>query len=534
MLTIIGRAATVFLLVLFLLPAGGAFAQAASDKADAVEALMDLLIVKKVITRQEADALRKEMTGTLGNESGMISGSASEEKRIEKEIKRVEEKLDRTTDQFFQTGRVAAQKHDELEKKVFEDLSEKMKAVSWAKRIQIGGDLRLRYDGHLYDEGNADLLDPADPDTLLNTKTDRHRFRYRLRLDAKANLIDDKETKAGKLEAGVRLSTGSDKDPISTNDTLGDYQNKDGILVDRAYLKWTYALQAPVRGLLPGFSLQGGRIPNPWVSSDLVWDSDLNFEGVALKLASDTRESGIWSSFLTLGAFSIQEENFSNRDKWLYAAQTGIDVTPSKSLKGSLAVAYYDYRNMEGIVNDPLLPGETNFTAPLFQQKGNTLIDIDPSTGIKTALAADYNLLNVTARATLSTFSPVCISFLGDVVVNLGFDKDLVKKRTGVDTIPDDIFGYQTGMEIGYPTIREFGEWNVSLYYRYLESDAVLDAFTDSDFHDGGTNSEGWIFGFEYGLFKNVWTAFKWRTSDEIAGPPVAIDVIQVDLNARF
>jgi hypothetical protein len=78
------------------------------------------------------------------------------------------------------------------------------------------------------------------------------------------------------------------------------------------------------------------------------------------------------------------------------------------------------------------------------------------------------------------------------------------------------------------------GQWNVLAGYRYLESDAVLDAFTDSDFHLGGTNSKGYFIGGQYALFDGVLFGGRWMSANEIAGPPLAIDVLQVDLVAKF
>ena len=61
-----------------------------------------------------------------------------------------------------------------------------------------------------------------------------------------------------------------------------------------------------------------------------------------------------------------------------------------------------------------------------------------------------------------------------------------------------------------------------------------MDAFTDSDFHLGGTNVRGWVMGTDYALSKNSWLTLRWLTADEISGPPLAIDVLQVDITARF
>ena len=74
--------------------------------------------------------------------------------------------------------------------------------------------------------------------------------------------------------------------------------------------------------------------------------------------------------------------------------------------------------------------------------------------------------------------------------------------------------------------------WNVSVGYKYLEPDAVPDAFTDSDFHLGGTNARGFIVGGSLGLFDNTWLTARWLSANEVYGPPMAIDVVQLDLNA--
>jgi hypothetical protein len=133
--------------------------------------------------------------------------------------------------------------------------------------------------------------------------------------------------------------------------------------------------------------------------------------------------------------------------------------------------------------------------------------------------------------------------FLGDYVKNLGFNQDKVNALVGdIDPITPgfqappkgETKGYQIGMSVGYPKIENSGQWKVSFHYKYLEADAVVDAFTDSDFHLGGTNAKGWILGTEFGLMKNTWLTLRWLTSDEISGPPLAIDVLQVDINARF
>ena len=87
---------------------------------------------------------------------------------------------------------------------------------------------------------------------------------------------------------------------------------------------------------------------------------------------------------------------------------------------------------------------------------------------------------------------------------------------------------------LGRPALEKFGDWSVSLGYRYVESDAVVDAFTDSDFGGGGTNVKGFTLGGTMAITPDVRAAIRWMSSDEIAGPPLKSDILQLDLNARF
>ena len=69
-----------------------------------------------------------------------------------------------------------------------------------------------------------------------------------------------------------------------------------------------------------------------------------------------------------------------------------------------------------------------------------------------------------------------------------------------------------------------------------LEGPNVLsrDAFTESDFHLGGTDTQGYRISGLYGLTTNLWLRARWLSATEIDGPPLSIDSLQVDLNARF
>jgi len=397
------------------------------------------------------------------------------------------------------------------------------KKTAWTDRFKFSGDIRLRYQGDFMGESNALLADPADPTSVLNTYEDRHRLRLRVRLNISAQINQDADVK-------LRLATGNLDDPVSTNSTMGGYFDSEHFSLDRAYLDW----RLPIATEKLSLKFLGGRMANPWLSSDLLWDSDLNFEGLALQFNGNLSSVGFFS---TIGIFPLEEVEFSSQDKWLYAAQAGVQYRPVRNLSTKIALAYYHFTNVTGVSNSSYLTAENDFTKPGFQQKGNTLMDISPAgedtDTLNLALAAEFHQLDLMGIVDLSIWDPIHLSFMFDVVKNLGFDRNEVSARAG-ETVPEADFAYQVGMEVGYLKIQKFGDWSTALYYKYVEADAVLDAFCDSDFHLGGTNAKGWILSGQYGLAKNLWLVSKWVTTDEIKGVPFATDTVQLDLNGRF
>ena len=153
------------------------------------------------------------------------------------------------------------------------------------------------------------------------------------------------------VSTGFRLSTGNTTDPVSTNQTLGNDFNKYTLVLDRAYAKvqpWDW------------LSVSGGRIPNPFFSTDLVWSDNLNFDGLAATFTPWARSDRSGKPFFTLGAFPLKEVETSTvnlaKDKWLFAAQAGLDWKMDGDTRWRFGLAYYDYRNIAA-VTDPV-PGD--------------------------------------------------------------------------------------------------------------------------------------------------------------------------------
>jgi hypothetical protein len=396
----------------------------------------------------------------------------------------------------------------------------------WLGRIKWSGDVRARAQLDNFASGNdtfipnymainqaGDIGKTGTP--YLNTSVDRRRWLLRARLGMEAAVSDNVMVRA-------RLSSGTTSNPVSSNSTMGSYENRSAIVLDQAFIRYE-----PRKWL----QVQAGKMPNPWLSTDLVWDDDLNFDGLA---ATYTRNHGGLSGFVTAGAFPVQEVDYSANDKWLYAGQVGVDYQDAKAHRARLGLAYYGYTKMAGVTNQPSSHLQ-DFTAPVFFQKGNTYFNIsnDPLKPDMWALASDYKLIDITGIFDVANFGRTRVTLAGEYVKNIGFDKSKILQRSSL-VVGNRDQGYMGKLTVGMPEVKERNEWQVFGAYRYLEGDAVPDAFTDSDFHLGGTNAKGWLIGGNYGLAHNTWLTLRYMAADEIDGPPLGIDVLQLDLNTRF
>ena len=409
----------------------------------------------------------------------------------------------------------------------------------WLDRISFNGDIRLRYEDDSYSSNNAApaYFQAATQrySDIKNTSEELRRARLRARLGVDVKVNDW-------LTGGMRMTTGALNSPVSPNQTQQASDAKYTIGLDRAYLK-----AKPNSWLMA----EGGRFENPYFSTDLVWDPDLAFDGVAIT-ANPQIGNGL-SSFTTVGAFplGVLEKTDANnaKSKWMYALQTGIKWESYNKSSIKVGLAYYDFQNVAGVSNPNTL-NTYNATVPAFRQKGNNTFDIDFANGggsgcaagaaCKYGLASEFRDINLTGQIDLATFDPVHVTLTGDYVRNVGFNQSDIFKRTG-NVYKKENEGYQVKLDVGSPSFNapkanqiKSNDWQVSLAYKRLEADAVLDGFTDSDFHLGGTDAKGWILSGNYGIDKNTWLSARYFSSDSITGLPLGIDVLLLDLNARF
>lgn len=292
----------------------------------------------------------------------------------------------------------------------------------WYERMSVQGDFRYRHES-IFKESAKDR--------------NRHRIRARVGLKATINPLTD---------ATLRLASGRGE-PTSTNQDLGATSGQKPVWIDRAYLEF----RPCKRG-----TLLGGKFGAPFKASDLMFDPDLNLEGVAGKFGS--KDMNFYGS---LGGYWLSESNRSY-DQGLFSAQAGY-LKSGESATINLALGYFDYQNLK---HEPVL-GTVG---------GNTV-----SAGTNSPLYVyDYNVAMIRAEWERKVDTKA-LTIWGEFAHNLSE----IDRESGD---PERNNAYVIGINCNAPKAKL--PWDAGYNVRVLERDAAVAEFTDSDFIGGGTN--GW------------------------------------------
>jgi hypothetical protein len=449
----------------------------------------------------------------------------------------------------------------------------------WARRLRLSGDVRTRYERDLFGKGNANHGEFPDFNAInnnkpfdvnfvdfaneryLNVDQDRTRTRLRARLGVDADVGEG-------FSSGMRLATGDSASPVSTNQTLGTGFSKLAVWVDRAFIRY----DALGGGRLVG---EAGRFDDPFLHTDLIWDEDLNFDGLDVRgswpVGSKARPfwvAGVFPVFTTALAFPPEQSaKFASLDKWLYAIQLGSSFQVSDRFTAKFGVAYYGFDGIEGRRSSPCdtnlkdISCDTDHTRPPFAQRGNTYMALrTPSEAALAAeaaglasryqffgLASRFQEIVVTGRGDLAMGAALKWTFEAEYANNVAFSRSRMEPIALNNRGPvtcngsvclDQFVGgnqaFQLKVTVGSPTQTNRWDWYAGLSYRYIESDAVVDAFNDSDFGLGGTNIVGYSLAASLAVAKGVWAGARVYFADQLVGPRYEVDVVQVDLTARF
>lgn len=556
--------------------------QAGQPSANATVNLIRLLVDRGILTAEEAVGLirQAEQEARIAQAQTMAIQAAAEQiqQAAADEVAFSDDDI-RVTYVPEHVRREIAEdvRHEMLQQARAENWGGGTAVPGWVQRTRLSGDMRLRMEAIRFASDN--LSTGAFPDfnaintgapfdvagevfsPQLNTDQDRQRFRLRLRLALENQMTDS-------LSLGIRMATGGNNSPVTTNQTLGAPGNfsRYAIWLDRAWLRWEYQPAANWEVVT-----LAGRFANPFLSTDIAWDGDLGFDGMALRLRYTGGDG--WIPFLNAGAFPVfntalnypthQPAKNASDDRYVFGIQGGLEWAVQRNIDVTVALGYYDFNRIEGMLSEPFVPlaisdaGSTDSRRPAFAQKGNTymaLRDILPvpanDFGTRNqwqyfGLASPFRVLSANARVELHHFEPFRLGLFAEYLQNLAFDRDqldmiAVNNRgplgedgaTGRHNGGNK--GWIAGIEGGHAQLEQRWQWTLRMDYRMLESDAMVDGFVDSDFGLGGTNVKGFSLSGRMAWNAYLNFGFRWLSASEVSGPPMRNDVFQLDLNSKF
>lgn len=349
---------------------------------------------------------------------------------------------------------------------------EMAKALEWASRVNISGDMRFRHEN-------------IDQDTSNGVKESRQRIRARLKVSAKIN---------DEVDAGFRLVTAGGK--TSSNQTIeGSFSGK-GIYFDRAFINWHPDF---AKGLTATF----GKFRQPWYnvsSAGLIWDSDVNPEGVALEYKTKVGSVNVAATggyFILEDGDTIQgavNNNSSSDDLNMYHAGISASMKLSDAIKATLGSNAYIYNK------------ETQIALKSSSQSG----------GLSAGSSFDSTNLEIYEVA-------------GKVDINTGFQPIYVYGQYAINAAATNE-SQDTAWLAGFGT--KYGPFKMDYNYRDTQEHAVADTFNDSDFNAGGDNARGHKVKLSYKISRNFSAAAAYFAAEGYNGDNT--DTLQLDLKAKF
>jgi hypothetical protein len=321
----------------------------------------------------------------------------------------------------------------------------------------------------------------------VDRSQDRFRERIRLRFNAEAELNDQ-------LKGGFSLASGDLNNPISTNQTLNQYDTRKPIAIDRVYATYTPSWFKPL-------TLTGGKFAYPWFNTELVWDKDLNPEGAGETLAFHVK-TPLLKKFAVVG-FQLpfaENKRTAPNDKSLYNTMVYGEQLQTfwqlgDRVKLSAYGSYYDWQYADSIALSLLTansasPGEALLALSNTGEQNSiaTVTATNPTTGAKTITSAQFaskfGVLDSLAQVDIVTPSERWpLTFIGDFAENTRACENVRNiPAAAVYSAPCDPrarHGYWLEASIG--RTQKKGDWQFSYTRIVIQREAVIGAFNYSE-----------------------------------------------------
>ncbi len=398
----------------------------------------------------------------------------------------------------------------------------KLNLSSSVKELKLSGDVRLRFQHDIQQVQGNDLNAAGTAPGTATSSHDSQRDRYRLRLRVNADYkLNDN------FYAGFGLQTESKND--SGNQTMGDgtYHQNYNIYINKAFIGWT-----PVSGV----NLIGGKQVNPFYTTDMVWDADINPTGFVQRVdLHKILELGGFEASLVAGQFVVSDSTTEaskpgegTRDAFTYQAQVQLGIPVGDVAKVTIAPGFY-WTNGAKISGD----GGGEYNSTKWSATGDNQLD-----GMKILLVpgdVSFKLGSLPAK------------FQWDFAYNRdGADRGRMYAANAAAFVPSsqDNMAYLAGFQVGEN--KKKGDWSALVNYRQVGLSAVDPNINDSDWSLSYTNMAGYKAGFIYSLGDAATIGLTYITGDnlrkDLGGKPNygpgsgknSVSVIQLDAVVKF
>lgn len=352
----------------------------------------------------------------------------------------------------------------DLTKNFAETNAGKLNLSSSLSELRIAGDVRARFE---YRGGQ----NPA------GDNTDRSRWRYRVRPVLSGKLGSQwfygiRVENSAKARSS-NVSMGADGGPFAKTD--------DALNIGQVYIGYQ-----PLNEL----TVYVGRMPNPLVSTAMVWDADINPEGAAEVYKAPRAGALEWG--VTLGQFIYDSANPQNvfgatgnkKDQYLLAWQGVI-----KFYTGEGAGSFFQFA-----------PTVYNYTGTRSATQKNFAGSF---TVANAAAVNDLFILDVPLEYDW-VMNDVALRVFGDVAYNMSGDDRA--RRYGRPDLDGEDKAYQFGFQYGKAKLK--GEWDAKVFYQATGLFSVDQNLIDSDIFDSRVNMKGFAFTANYQITDAVTATF--------------------------
>lgn len=403
-------------------------------------------------------------------------------------------------DLLVKKGIVSDQEAEELKAELVKNFATttsagKLNLNSALTEFKLSGDVRIRHQE-----------ETKQTQGKLTTDEQR-RERFRFRLNGDFSMVKN-------WTAGFALETGSAAD--SGNQTFVGGNDDSAIALARAYVGWKPMREA---------SLTLGKFKNPFYTTDMIWDGDINPQGASETYTLEIGgKSGKDSIDFRAGQIYMMDNKesalgASGRDSYLFSQQ-------------AVGTLYFGGNNANSVV---FAPGYMFYTNSSVSGFGNeTAWAGNPKYYNIFTAPGEVNFAGVAGEGTaIKTYWDFAYNFTGNNQVRKGYG---IARSYSTDKT-----AWLLGVAYTYGTGKLQGDYSLKADYREIGVGAIDPNISDSDFAFGNLNQKGFKVSASYNIadFASLNATYFYTTDKQetLSHSIASLDhsqILQLDLVVKF